>query len=113
MAGAHTDQTKTPTTNAPIPSCALDHGAGIAQAARYRSLSRAVSRIDRAADTLTVQFGEHLDRDLLERTLAVERQCCGFFVFRLDDGGRQLMISVRDTAQTPALDVLATAFTKA
>jgi hypothetical protein len=118
MAAAPTDQTKTTTTsttttNPPIPSCTLDHAAGISQAARYRTLSSAVSRIHRSADTLTVQFDEHLDRVLLEQTLAVERQCCGFFVFRLDNDERRLMIGVRDAAQAPALDVLATAFTGA
>lgn len=95
----------------PIASCALDPAARAAQRARYRRLAGALSRLERGPEMLTVDFDARLDRDLLEHTLWIERQCCPFFVFRFDAGRRRLTVSVREAEQAPALDVLAMAFT--
>lgn len=107
------NQTEPSVTDDPIASCALDPTARNQQEARYRSLANAVGRVDRTAELLTVRFDERLDHDLLEQALAVERECCPFFVFQFDGRDRRLTISVREADQTPALEVLATAFTKA
>ena len=93
------------------PSCALDHVARGEQLLRYRQLAGAVARLDRTADRLIVSFDEHLDRGLLERTLAVERECCPFFTFSLDPRARRLHVGVTDAEATPALDAIARALT--
>ena len=95
-----------------IPSCALDQAGIREQQARYRQLAGTVTHLDQTADRIIVKFDEHLDRRLLERTLAVERECCPFFVFRFSNGERRLEISVRQPEELPALDVLAATFTK-
>jgi hypothetical protein len=96
----------------PIASCALDRTGLHAQYARYQRLSAAVTHRERVPEMLTVQFDERLDRDLLEETLAVERECCPFFVFDFNDRELRLAIGVRQAQQSPALDALATAFTR-
>ena len=93
-----------------IPSCALDGASRREQFGRYRRLATAVTGLDRAAECLIVEFDEHLDGDLLERTLAVERECCPFFVFRFSGVERRLEIRVREREQLAALAVLAAAF---
>lgn len=98
---------------AQIPSCALDPVARREQQARYRQLAGAVTRIDPRPDRVIVTFDAHLDPALLERTLAVERECCPFFVFGADSAKRRLEISVRQPEQLPALALLAAAFAQA
>jgi len=93
-----------------IPSCALDGAGRREQLGRYRRLASAVTGLDRAAERLIVEFDEHLDGDLLERTLEVERECCPFFVFRFSGVERRLEIRVREREQLAALEVLAAAF---
>lgn len=113
MTACPTDPTETEAPSASIPSCALDQTAWQAQYARYRSLANTVSRLERHPEMLTVQFDEHLDNDVLEQTLTVERKCCSFFVFRFDDPERRLTIGVCQPDQAPALDAMATVFVRA
>lgn len=96
---------------AAIPSCALDQAGRLRQYERYRQLATTVSRVDNQTEALVVQFDDRLDRDLLERTLAVERRCCPFFVFEVDVPDHRLAISVRRSDQLPALAAMAAAFT--
>jgi hypothetical protein len=95
---------------AAISNCALDESGRREQLARYKQLAAAVTRVESKPETVVVQFGECLDRDLLERTLAVERACCPFFVFQLDDAEQRLQITVREREQQPALEAMAAAF---
>ena len=39
--------------------------------------------------------------------IAVERECCPFFVFDFDERARRLEVSVRDDEHAPALDAIA------
>ena len=95
---------------AAIPSCALDEAGRLEQYARYKRLAEAVNQVERRLETVVVEFGERLDRDLLEQTLAIERQCCPFFIFEFEEGEHRLAISVRQPDQRSALDAMAAAF---
>jgi hypothetical protein len=92
---------------AEIPSCALDEVGLAAQRARYVRLAPTVSRIEREAEAVLIEFREEFDRQTLEETLAVERQCCPFFLFEFDDSQRRLRATVREPEQLPALDAMA------
>jgi hypothetical protein len=94
---------------AEIPSCALDEAGRADQRARYSRLAPAVSRIEREADAVWIEFDEQLDRETLDETLAVERACCPFFEFAFDDSLRRLRATVREPEQAPALDAMADA----
>ena len=94
---------------AEIPSCALDEAGLAAQRARYARLAPTVSRIEREAEAVLIEFREQFDRQTLDETLAVERQCCPFFLFEFDDSRRRLRATVREAEQTPALDAMAQA----
>ena len=94
---------------AAIPSCALNETGRREQGARYMQLGTTVARLQRTPEALLIEFDEHLDRGMLESALAVERECCPFFVFALDDPRRSLKVSVREPEQLPALEAIAAA----
>jgi hypothetical protein len=98
---------------AAIPTCALDDAGRREQRARYAQLAATATRLDRRPEAIVVEFAEHLDRETLERTLAVERECCPFFVFEFDEPGRRLRITVREAEQVPALEAMAAALAAA
>ena len=100
----------TPTATAAIPSCALDDAGRREQSARYQRIAVAVRGLERRPEAIVVEFDARLDRQILEQALAVERECCPFFVFEHDEPGRRLRITVREAAQLPALEALAAAF---
>lgn len=93
-----------------IPSCALDETGRREQRDRYTTLAHAVSRLDRRAQAIEIEFDEGLDRGTLQRALAVERECCPFFVFDFDQASRRLRMTVDAPQHTPALDAVAHAF---
>jgi hypothetical protein len=66
--------------------------------------------MSRRPGALVARFDATVDRDLLARTLAVERECCPVFDLGYDEAARRLEISVADPGLEPALDVLAAAF---
>jgi hypothetical protein len=92
-----------------IPSCALDETGLREQRDRYAALAPSVSNLKKQPEALLVEFGEGFDRELLERALAVERECCPFFQFDLDESKRRLGITVAEREQLPALDAIAAA----
>jgi hypothetical protein len=92
---------------AAIPSCALDDAGRREQRTRYMRLAATVAWLDRTSEAILVEFDEHLDRETLAHTLAVERECCPFFRFEIDDPTRRLLISVGEPEQLPALDAIA------
>jgi hypothetical protein len=110
MQASVTDNTGRDDSVARIPSCALDEVGKREQLGRYRQLACAVTGLDRTAERLIVEFDQHLDRQLLERTLQVERECCPFFVFRFREIEQRLEITVREPQQLEALEALAIAF---
>jgi hypothetical protein len=93
----------------PLPHCALDQEGLGDQGARYARLAGSVVAVARERDALTVEFAPDVDRELLERTLAIERECCPFFTLELDAGAQHLRAGVSDAEHRPALDALAAA----
>jgi hypothetical protein len=90
-----------------IPSCALDEAGKREQRARYVLLASSVRRIERQPNTVLIYFGPDLDRQTLEQTLSVERECCPFFTFAFDEQSGRLRATVADTDHVPALDAVA------
>jgi hypothetical protein len=93
-----------------VPSCALDGDGRRSQKARYNALAQSVSGVRREPEVLFVEFGERVDRALLEEVIAVERVCCPFFQFEFDPTARQLAVTTVDPAMLPALDAIEFAF---
>jgi hypothetical protein len=90
-------------------ACALDTAGLEAQGRRYARLAADVERLERTPESLTVEFREGFDAPLLNEALAIERECCPFFVLELDDNERRLRAGVRADQHLPALDALADA----
>ncbi len=89
-----------------IEACELSPDEARAQADRYRELSRRVAVLERRPALLSVRFSGDLDRNLLEETIAVERECCSFFGIDFDAEALTLSISVEEERLVPALDPL-------
>jgi hypothetical protein len=98
------------TAIAAIPSCALDDAGRREQHARYMRLGANVAHLERLADAILIDFDQRLDRETLEQALAIERRCCPFFVFDLDEWRRRLRVTVGEREQLPALEALASLF---
>ena len=98
------------TSIAAIPSCALDDAGRREQHARYMRLAASVAHLERLTDAILIDFDPSLNHETLEQALAVERRCCPFLVFDLDESHRQLRVSARESEQLPALEALASLF---
>ena len=92
------------------PSCTLDEAGASEQKTRYVRLAVSVERVVREPDAVVVDFDQSLDEATLRETLAVERECCPFFRFDFDPGGRGLRVTVDDPAMAPALEAIAHGF---
>lgn len=89
--------------------CTLTNGGLVEQLERYRRLGTSAVRITRRDLGLMVWFDSAVDVALLTETIAVERDCCGFFTVDYDDSERRLSITVDGPARRDALDALASA----
>ena len=97
---------------AETPTCALDDEGVAAQRGRYARLSPDVVNFEREPEAVIFDFRAEYDRATLDEALAVERECCPFFVFEFDEGSRRLRTTVREPEMLPALDAMAEAFGK-
>ena len=97
---------------AAVPSCALTPEGVSEQQRRHRQLASSVAKTERTADRIVIEFRAGYDARVLDDMLAVERDCCPFFVFALDRDRRRLEIGVREPEQIPALDAIAHALTQ-
>ncbi len=79
------------------------------QQARYRRLAESTLRVARGSSKLEIELADGFDRETLDALIAVERECCPFFTFALDDGRRTLEIGVTEKRFDAALDALAEA----
>jgi hypothetical protein len=86
-------------------ACSLSPDGLQSQLGRWRRLGRGIASVERGPRRLAIVFDSGLDRALLEETVAVERDCCPFFRFEVDE--RTLTISVAEPTEEPALDALA------
>lgn len=93
----------------PIAECRLDIDGLREQRDRYRRLGRSVRGLQREPQTLTVAFDADVDAVMLAETIAIESECCPFFALRYDASAYQLLVSVPEPDQDPALDALVAA----
>jgi hypothetical protein len=89
------------------PSCALDEAGLRLQHERYRQAGVGARVVDRAQRGLVIDLDEHVDRELVDELVAVEKECCPFFALRWDPGTRRLAISVSLEEHEPAIDAIA------
>jgi hypothetical protein len=66
-----------------------------------------VEELAREGEAVLVGFKPGFDREALDELIAVERECCPFFEFGLDEERRRLRVTVRDPEFAPALDAIA------
>lgn len=90
----------------PLVACRLDDTALPLQLDRYAELGRTADSIHRRPNELLVEFGPEVDRELLERAVAVERDCCSFLELDYSPAERRLAIAVDDPSGAPALDAI-------
>jgi hypothetical protein len=89
-----------------LTACALDTNGMSVQRGRYARVAAAITGARREPGELLVDFDEAaLDRGLLEQALAIERECCPFYVLAFD--GARLSVRVDEPHQEPALDAIA------
>jgi ubiquinone/menaquinone biosynthesis C-methylase UbiE len=90
-------------------ACALTGSELRSQLERYRQLGAAAVRIEHRERELIVEFGDDVDRALLEQTVTTERGCCGFFRIASDRGSGRLSITIDDAVHTRELAAIAAA----
>jgi hypothetical protein len=90
-----------------VPSCSLRVDQAAPQAERWRKVARAAVAVERSGHALAVTFGEDVPASTVERLIAVERECCPFFLIRYDGRARRLEMTVDDPQHAPALDAVA------
>src|SRR5690348_17290306 len=91
------------------PSCSLDAPGLAEQLERYATIGRSVLALERTPRSLTAILSPAVDPELVERTLAVERECCEFFDLDFDQGSRRLTVAVATDEMASAVDAIATA----
>jgi hypothetical protein len=89
------------------PSCALDESGLRSQLERYRQAGRNARLIERTPRRLVADLDGEVDAELVAETIAVERECCPFFVFTWEPDRQRITISVAQATHEPALDAIA------
>lgn len=89
------------------PSCALDESGLRMQLARYRRLGRGARGVRDGARRLVVDLERGVDVQLVQETIAVERECCPFFLIAWEPDAHRLTVSVSRPEHEPALDAIA------
>ncbi|HEV3229585.1 MAG TPA: hypothetical protein VGY97_08935, partial [Solirubrobacteraceae bacterium] len=84
-----------------------DAAGGRAQRDRYRLVGAGARVVDRAPQRIAVAVGTEVDDGLIAELISVESECCPFFELGWDPASRELAISVRSTAEAPALEAIA------
>lgn len=89
------------------PSCALDDAGLRLQLERYRQTGAGARLIDRTHWSLIVELDEQIDPQLVDETIAIERECCPFFTLDWEPERRRLTVAVSRAEYEPALDAIA------
>jgi hypothetical protein len=89
------------------PSCALDESGLRLQLERYRQAGVGARLIDRTPRSLAVDLDEQVDTQLVDETIAIERECCPFFTLDWEPERRRLTVAVSQAEHEPALDAIA------
>jgi hypothetical protein len=88
------------------PSCALDEAGLRLQLERYRRAGQGARLIERTRRSFAVDLDEQVDGKLIEEAVAIERECCPFFVLDWNPAWRRLSVSVAHVEHEPALDAI-------
>ena len=91
------------------PDCRLDEAGLQAQLERYRRVGQGGRLIERTTTRLVVELDRHVDEELIEQLMTVERSCCPFFILAWTGQRRRLAVSVAHAEHEPALDLIARA----
>lgn len=89
--------------------CILSAAVLAAQLDRYQRLGKTALRVEEREHGLVISFATNLDRDLLQTTIGIERECCSFFKLDYDESARRLSISVDNPESAGALTALLSA----
>ena len=89
------------------PSCALDEAGLRLQLERYRQAGTGARLIDRSSRRLLVDLDPHVDLQLIEELLVIERERCPFFELGWEPQARRLTVSVSQAEHEPTLDAIA------
>jgi hypothetical protein len=89
------------------PSCALNETELRLQLERYRQAGTGARLVDRTRRCLVVDLDENVDPELVDETIAIERECCPFFTLGWEPDRRRLTVSVSHAQHEPALDAIA------
>jgi hypothetical protein len=89
------------------PRCALEETGLRLQLERYRQVGARARLIDRTPRSLVVDLDKHVDTQLVDETIAIERECCPFFTLDWEPELRRLTVAVSQVEHEPALDAIA------
>lgn len=89
------------------PSCDLDETGLRLQLERYRVAGRGARLLRRTQGCLVVKLAADVDGELVDETIAIERQCCPFLTLDWEPDSRQITVSVSEPAHESALDAIA------
>lgn len=88
-------------------SCSLDELELRAQLGRYREAAAGARVLERDPRHLVIRVSDDVPETVVERLIAVERDCCPFFDLDWQPGARRLRVAVPSGAHEPALDAVA------
>jgi hypothetical protein len=92
-----------------LPGCSLDDGGTRSQRERYRVAGIGARVLDRDDRHFTVLLDRRTDADLVERAIAIERDCCPFFILDWERTEGVLTVGVECPEHAPALEAIASA----
>jgi hypothetical protein len=88
------------------PSCGLDEAGLRLQLERYRILGAGARCVERSRRCVVVDVDQHVDEQLVDELLAIERECCPFFTLDWEPERRRLTFAVSQLEHEPALDAI-------
>jgi hypothetical protein len=89
------------------PSCALDEAGMRMQRERYRVVGADARLVERSASRLVVEIDGQVAVARVEEVIAVERECCPFFMLDWEQDARRLTVSGSQAEHEPALNAIA------
>jgi hypothetical protein len=89
-----------------VASCALDDAGLRVQLERYRQAGAGARLVVRTPRSVVVDLDAQVDTQLVEETIAVERECCPFLALEWEPERRRLTVAVSQAEHEPALDAI-------
>lgn len=88
------------------PSCTLEESGLRAQLERYRQAGHNARLIERTPRRLIAELDSNVNAEVVTEALAVELECCPFFLLAWEPSRRRLTVSVSQAAHEAALDAI-------